>query len=115
MRIRWCGRASNPVGGVNRFPVGSTPATFRHPARRDSMSAQPSSQPRPRLTSLSHGGGCGCKISPGVLADLLQGALPGAPYADLLVGANPADDATLYRLNVNQAIVAAADFFMPSV
>ncbi len=79
------------------------------------MSAQPSSQPRPRLTSLSHGGGCGCKISPGVLAGLLQGALPHAPYADLLVGANTADDAAVYRLNDEQAIVATTDFFMPIV
>src|ERR1700728_4003225 len=79
------------------------------------MSAQPSSQPRPRLTSLSHGGGCGCKISPAVLADLLQGALPGAPYADLLVGADTADDAAVYRLNDEQAIVATTDFFMPIV
>jgi selenide,water dikinase len=79
------------------------------------MSAQPSSQPRPRLTSLSHGGGCGCKISPGVLADLLRGALPGAPYADLLVGTDTADDAAVYRLNDEQAIVATTDFFMPIV
>src|SRR6202044_3185903 len=115
MRIRWCGRASNPVGDVNRFPVGSTPATFRHSTKREAMSAQPSSQPRPRLTSLSHGGGCGSKISPGVLADLLQGALPHAPYADLLVGADTADDAAVYRLNDEQAIVATTDFFMPIV
>src|SRR6202790_5091123 len=71
--------------------------------------------PRPRLTSLSHGGGCGCKISPGVLAGLLQGALPGAAYADLLVGVDTADDAAVYRLNDEQAIVATTDFFMPIV
>jgi selenide, water dikinase len=79
------------------------------------MSAQPLSQPRPRLTSLSHGGGCGCKISPGVLADVLKRALPGAPYADLLVGADTADDAAVYRLNDAQAVVATTDFFMPIV
>jgi selenide,water dikinase len=67
------------------------------------------------LTSLSHGGGCGCKISPGVLADLLKGALPGARYADLLVGADTSDDAAVYRLNDQQAIVATTDFFMPIV
>ncbi len=78
------------------------------------MSAQPS-LPSPRLTSLSHGGGCGCKISPGVLADLLKGALPGAGHADLLVGADTADDAAVYRLNDEQAVVVTTDFFMPIV
>lgn len=79
------------------------------------MNARPSSQPTPRLTSLSHGGGCGCKISPGVLADLLKGALPGARYADLLVGTDTSDDAAVYRLNDEQAVVATTDFFMPIV
>jgi selenide,water dikinase len=79
------------------------------------MSARPSSLPTPRLTSLSHGGGCGCKISPGVLADLLKDALPGARYADLLVGADTSDDAAVYRMNDEQAIVATTDFFMPIV
>jgi selenide,water dikinase len=67
------------------------------------------------LTSLSHGGGCGCKISPAVLANLLQGALPAAQYADLLVGTDTADDAAVYRLNDEQAVVATTDFFMPIV
>jgi selenide,water dikinase len=67
------------------------------------------------LTSLSHGGGCGCKISPGILSELLQGALPGARYPDLLVGAETSDDAAVYRLNDDQAIVATTDFFMPIV
>lgn len=79
------------------------------------MNARTSSLPTSRLTSLSHGGGCGCKISPGVLADLLKGALPGARYADLLVGADTSDDAAVYRLNDEQAIVATTDFFMPIV
>jgi selenide,water dikinase len=79
------------------------------------MNARSSSLPTSRLTSLSHGGGCGCKISPGVLADLLKGALPGARYADLLVGADTSDDAAVYRLNDEQAIVATTDFFMPIV
>jgi selenide,water dikinase len=67
------------------------------------------------LTSLSHGGGCGCKISPAVLANLLQGALPGKQYTDLLVGTDTADDAAVYRLNDEQAVVATTDFFMPIV
>ncbi|HTH77063.1 MAG TPA: selenide, water dikinase SelD [Trinickia sp.] len=72
----------------------------------------------PRLTSLSHGGGCGCKIAPGVLAELLatQAARsPAAAFADLLVGRETADDAAVYRLNDEQAIVATTDFFMPIV
>ena len=69
----------------------------------------------PRLTSLAHGGGCGCKIAPGVLAALLRDApaLPVPP--DLLVGREASDDAAVYRLNDQQAVVATTDFFMPIV
>ncbi len=68
-----------------------------------------------RLTSLSHGGGCGCKIAPGVLAELLKGSLPSGRYTDLLVGTETSDDAAVYRLNDAQAVVATPDFFMPIV
>ena len=69
----------------------------------------------PRLTSLSHGGGCGCKIAPGVLAGLLRGtAMLPVPEA-LLVGIETSDDAAVYRLNDAQALVATTDFFMPIV
>ncbi|MDR2990629.1 MAG: selenide, water dikinase SelD [Burkholderiaceae bacterium] len=69
----------------------------------------------PRLTALSHGGGCGCKIAPGVLADILKNtsAMPLPP--ELLVGIETADDAAVYRLNDEQALVATTDFFMPIV
>ncbi len=68
-----------------------------------------------RLTELSHGGGCGCKIAPAVLRDLLA-ALPLAQvFPDLLVGIESGDDAAVYRLNDEQAIVATTDFFMPIV
>ncbi|MDO5505340.1 MAG: selenide, water dikinase SelD [Pseudoxanthomonas suwonensis] len=68
-----------------------------------------------RLTSLAHGGGCGCKIAPGVLSELLRGA-PALPLpADLLVGREASDDAAVYRLNDRQAVVATTDFFMPIV
>jgi selenide,water dikinase len=69
----------------------------------------------PRLTSLSHGGGCGCKIAPGVLAEILRGAgsMPVPP--ELLVGIETADDAAVYRLNDEQALIATTDFFMPIV
>jgi len=69
----------------------------------------------PRLTSLAHGGGCGCKIAPGLLSEILKGAssLPVPPQ--LLVGIETADDAAVYQLNAEQAMVATTDFFMPIV
>ena len=69
----------------------------------------------PRLTSLSHGGGCGCKIAPGVLSEILKGTarLPMPP--ELLVGIETSDDAAVYRLNDEQALIATTDFFMPIV
>ena len=69
----------------------------------------------PRLTSLSHGGGCGCKIAPGVLADLLKRSAPAMPFTQLLVGTETADDAAVYQLNDEQAVIATTDFFMPIV
>ena len=68
-----------------------------------------------RLTQLSHGGGCGCKIAPAVLADMLK-ALPQTQcFPNLMVGTETADDAAVYRLNDEQALVATTDFFMPIV
>ncbi len=68
-----------------------------------------------RLTQLSHGGGCGCKIAPAMLADMLKTMPQAALFPDLLVGTETADDAAVYRLNDEQAIVATTDFFMPIV
>jgi selenide,water dikinase len=68
-----------------------------------------------RLTSLAHGGGCGCKLSPAVLADILKGMPQAAPFANLLVGTETSDDAAVWRLNDQQALVATTDFFMPVV
>src|SRR4051795_5738285 len=68
-----------------------------------------------RLTSLAHGGGCGCKLSPAVLRELLAGLPATASFPDLLVGTETADDAAVYRLNDEQALVATTDFFMPIV
>ncbi len=69
----------------------------------------------PRLTSLAHGGGCGCKLSPAVLADILKGMPQAAPFANLMVGTETSDDAAVWRLNDSQALVATTDFFMPVV
>ena len=68
-----------------------------------------------RLTSFSHGGGCGCKIAPGVLANILKQnpRLPVPPQ--LLVGIETSDDAAVYKLNDEQALIATTDFFMPNV
>ena len=68
-----------------------------------------------RLTSLSHGGGCGCKIAPGVLSSILKASPLRALPAALLAGNENNEDAAVYQINANQAIVATTDFFMPIV
>ncbi len=69
----------------------------------------------PRLTSLAHGGGCGCKLSPQVLRDILSAMPQAAAFSDLMVGTETSDDAAVWRLNDHQALVATTDFFMPVV
>ncbi|WP_426046079.1 selenide, water dikinase SelD [Brevundimonas sp. TWP3-1-2b1] len=71
--------------------------------------------PEPRLTSLAHGGGCGCKLSPAVLRDILSKTPQAAAFANLMVGTETSDDAAVWRLNDQQALVATTDFFMPVV
>ena len=68
-----------------------------------------------RLTALAHGGGCGCKLSPAVLRDLLSGMPAMAAFPDLLVGIETGDDAAVYRISDEHAVVATTDFFMPIV
>ena len=68
-----------------------------------------------RLTEFSHGGGCGCKIAPAVLSDILSRSPVGIMPPELIVGNASADDAAVYRLNDEQAIVATTDFFTPIV
>ena len=68
-----------------------------------------------KLTQFSHGGGCGCKIAPAVLSELLAYAPAGIVPPELLVGTENGDDAAVYRLNERQAIVATTDFFTPIV
>src|SRR5258706_7073041 len=69
----------------------------------------------PRLPSLSHGGGCGCKIAPAVLQQIISKADVSFLPRQLLVGIETADDAAVYQINETQAIVATTDFFMPIV
>lgn len=68
-----------------------------------------------KLTSFSHGGGCGCKIAPGVLAEILKKSSGFPVPKELMVGIETADDAAVYKLNEEQALIATTDFFMPIV
>src|SRR5271156_3096730 len=102
--------ASRTKGGDNRNPIATR--IMWSLACNIPMS---SDRTEPRLTSLSHGGGCGCKIAPGVLAELLKDMPAGGSYPDLLVGSETSDDAAVYRLNESQSIVSTTDFFMPIV
>ena len=79
------------------------------------MTTNTTPTPGPRLTSLSHGGGCGCKIAPGVLSEILKNTnrMPMPP--ELLVGIETADDAAVYQLTDEIALIATTDFFMPIV
>ncbi len=68
-----------------------------------------------KLTSFSHGGGCGCKIAPGILSEILKKSSGFPVPKELLVGIETADDAAVYKLNDEQALIATTDFFMPIV
>ncbi|OFA04185.1 selenide, water dikinase SelD [Duganella sp. HH101] len=68
-----------------------------------------------KLTSFSHGGGCGCKIAPGVLSEILKNSSGFPVPKELMVGIETADDAAVYKLNDEQALIATTDFFMPIV
>lgn len=68
-----------------------------------------------RLTSLAHGGGCGCKLAPSVLQSLLTGLPQAAPYSQLLVGTETGDDAAVWQIDDTTAVISTTDFFMPIV
>jgi selenide,water dikinase len=68
-----------------------------------------------RLTQFSHGGGCGCKIAPSLLAEMIARSGPALVPKELLVGTETGDDAAVYQISATQAIVATTDFFMPIV
>ena len=79
------------------------------------MTEQQTPQAPLRLTGLSHGGGCGCKIAPAVLQKILGNMPRSFVPPQLLVGTETSDDAAVYQINATQAIVATTDFFMPIV
>ena len=68
-----------------------------------------------RLTALAHGGGCGCKLAPAVLRELLEGQFAAGGFPQLLVGNGQADDAAVWQLDDGRCLVATTDFFMPIV
>lgn len=68
-----------------------------------------------RLTDLAHGGGCGCKLAPSVLQQLLAGQPGAGPFSQLLVGTETGDDAAVWRFDDDQCVIATTDFFMPMV
>src|ERR1700755_1913173 len=68
-----------------------------------------------RLTSLAHGGGCGCKLAPSVLQQLLANQAAAAPFAQLLVGTETGDDAAVWQIDDKTCVIATTDFFMPVV
>ena len=68
-----------------------------------------------RLTSLAHGGGCGCKLAPSVLQQLLADQPAVAPFEQLLVGIETGDDAAVWQVDDNTCVIATTDFFMPMV
>lgn len=68
-----------------------------------------------RLTDLAHGGGCGCKLAPSVLQELLANKPATMPYAHLLVGTESSDDAAVWQVDESTCIIATTDFFMPVV
>ncbi len=69
----------------------------------------------PRLTSLAHGGGCGCKLAPSVLRELLAGQPMAQAFPQLLVGTETSDDAAVWQVDDNTCVIATTDFFMPMV
>lgn len=72
-------------------------------------------KPVPRLTTLAHGGGCGCKLAPSVLQQLFADQPATAPFAQLLVGTETGDDAAVWQVNEDLCVMATTDFFMPIV
>ena len=85
------------------------------------MRDQPATEPRlghsvaaVPLTSLAHGAGCGCKLGPADLLPIVR-ALPARHDPDVLVGTDTADDAGVYRLTDDLALVQTVDFFTPIV
>jgi selenide,water dikinase len=68
-----------------------------------------------KLTAYSHGAGCGCKISPAILDDILSSSFAAPDNKNLIVGNSSKDDAAVYDLGNGTALISTTDFFMPIV
>src|SRR4030095_9909427 len=79
------------------------------------MNAEMKTQSPARLTQYSHGAGCGCKISPKVLDEILKSSISIPDKKNLLVGNSSKDDAAVYDLGNGMALISTTDFFMPIV
>ena len=79
------------------------------------MNSELITQDAVRLTQYSHGAGCGCKISPKVLDEILKSNLSIPDDKNLLVGNSSKDDAAVYDLENGMALISTTDFFMPIV
>ena len=79
------------------------------------MNSELSTQTFTRLTQYSHGAGCGCKISPKVLDEILKTSISIPDNKNLLVGNSSKDDAAVYDLENGMALISTTDFFMPIV
>ena len=82
---------------------------------KESSRTEPLTQNPTRLTQYSHGAGCGCKISPKVLDEILKSSIAIPDNENLLVGNNSKDDAAVYDLENGMALISTTDFFMPIV
>jgi selenide,water dikinase len=69
----------------------------------------------PRLTTLSKGSGCGCKLAPAVLEKILASPAPSSEFPDLLVGFASRDDAAVFRISDTESLISTTDFFTPMV
>ena len=68
-----------------------------------------------RLSSMAHGGGCGCKLSPAVLSTLLSNVSGAQSFKQLLVGTETGDDAAVWQIDERTCLISTTDFFMPMV
>ncbi len=68
-----------------------------------------------RLSSMAHGGGCGCKLSPAVLSALLANMPAAQPFKQLLVGTETGDDAAVWQIDEATCLISTTDFFTPMV
>ncbi|GLI66209.1 hypothetical protein VaNZ11_009911 [Volvox africanus] len=102
------------VSRSSSLSSSGSPSTSSGGASTSDDAAAPE-QPHVRLTQLSHGGGCGCKIAPSKLQEILHNVQLDFGSPELLVGASTSDDAAVYRLSPTQALILTTDFFMPIV